>query len=434
MDTFRPLSGIRHADAVIVGGGWTGLLTAGFLSERGMQVTLLTESLPGDGVLSATLHRPDAYRRVAAWHGESLLSRHLAGLQRLTSRLPEWLAALASSQEAEIYVYARQPPEIPFLQGQLELLQQLGIQAETAPDAGGCPFPVELAYHSPALLINAQQLAGGLWRSIQRSGGRICTGSRVVNATAGAVYTPDGRVEAPLVLLCTGVPLGLSGRLTALLEMRAHIRCRLKPPVPLHTVQTAIQPGGLTLLPVNGAVEAQWDAGRIGLREEAERTALFRRILQHRLPEWEAEPLQFHLQAHSLDGLPFAGSLKAGNGWVHFAAGAEDFIGSVLAAQALARLALRIPCKADLLLRPDRPLPRRMLRLAMLQLRRHRAVNALRRFAPRCSHCGCRLRYHPAAQWWGCPACGSVYGMLGRRLGGPTLQDAAIRAIQRPDW
>lgn len=425
---------MRHAEAAIVGGGWTGLLTASFLASRGIQATLLTESLPDESVLPATLHRPDVYRRIAAWHGERPLRRHLAGSQRLMTRLPQWLAPLAHYRDAELYVYARQPSELPFLRGQLELLQQLGIAAETAPDAGGCPFPVELAYRSPALLIDAQQLVEALCRSIQRDGGCIHTGSRVVNATAGQVFTAEGRVEAPLVLLCTGKPLGLTGRLLALLETRTHVCCRMKPPVPLHTVQTAIQPGGLTLLPANGAVEAHWDAGRTGTREESERTALFRRILERRLPEWNAAPPEFRLQSRSLDGLPVVGSLKAGQGRILFAAGAEDFIGAMLSAQALARLALRTPCKADLLLRPDRPLPRRLYRQAFLRLRRHRAVNALRRLAPRCSHCGCRLRYHTAARWWGCPACGSAYGMLGQRVGGPSLQNAAIHAIHRPDW
>lgn len=425
---------MRRAEAVIVGGGWTGLLTASFLASRGMQPTLLTESLPGDSVLPATLHRPDVYRRIAAWHGERLLRMHLAGSQRLMTRLPEWLAPLAHYRDAELYVYAQQPSEIPFLRGQLDLLQQLGLPAEFAPDAGGCPFPVELSYRSPALLIDSQQLVEALCRDIQRDGGCIHTGSQVVNANARQVFTAEGRVEAPLVLLCTGKPLGLTGRLLALLETRTHTCRRMKPPVPLHTVQTAIQPGGLTLQPANGAVEAHWDAGRTGAREEAERTALFGRILRRRMPEWDAAPPEYRLQAHALDGLPLVGSLKAGHGRILFAAGAEDFIGAMISAQALARLALRTPCKADLLLRPDRPLPRRMLRQAVLRLRRHRAVNALRRLAPRCSHCRCRLRYHAAARWWGCPACGSAYGMLGQRMGGPSLHDAAIHAIQRPDW
>ena len=437
MDEFRTLTGVFRADAAIVGGGWTGLLTAFFLSGRGLRVTLLSRSAPcsGDGVLLATLHRPDVCRRIAAWHGMDTLRAHLSTLRRLMSRLPGWLTPLAPFREAEIYAHARTPAEIPCLLGQLELLQELGLPAEPAPDAGGCPYPVELSYRSPALLLDAAPLADALCQGILRTGGRIFADSRVVNATARQVFTIDGRVDAPLVLLCTGKPLGLTGqRMLSLLRTNTLVRCRAKPTVPLHHAHTAIQPGGLTLVPAPTGAEALWDAGLTGTREELERTAIFQRILRRRLPEWEASPPSFRLQTSSLDGLPVVGRLNSEHGWLLFAAGAEDFPGALLSAQTLARLALRIPREEDLLLRPDRPLPHRLIRQAGLQLRRQRIVNSLHRLAPRCCHCGGRLRYHPAARWWGCPACGSAFGMLGQRLGGPALHDASISAVQRPGW
>lgn len=436
MDEFKPLTGVRHADAAIVGGGWTGLLTAGILASRGLKVALVTESLPSaSGPVLATLHRPDSYLRIADWHGTAVLHGHVRQLHRLLAALPAWLSSAAAFREAEIYAYARTPEEVPFLLAQQEFMAGLGLPVMAAPDAGGCPFPVERSTCMPGLLIQPAPLAGHLCKAIRKGRGMICNSSRVINATANQVFTAEGRIDAPLVLLCTGKPLGLNGRrLSALLVTHTCLSCRLTPPVPLHTVQTALQNGGLMLLPAQGAAYALWDAGRTGTRREEQRTAIFRRILQHRLPEWEAGPMAFRQVVRPLDGLPIAGSVKAPGGRILFAAGAEDLLSAMLAAQVLARLALRTPHRGDLLLRPDRPLPVQALRQSLRRQRRHRTVNALRRHAPRCSHCACRLRYHPAAGWWGCPACGSAFGTLGQRIGGPTLSDASIHAFQRPGW
>lgn len=435
MDEFSPLSGVHKADAVIVGGGWTGLLTGYFLAESGMRVALVTQTLPALTPLCAALHQPERYLRIAFHHGHDALQSHLSRLQRMLTLLPDWLAPLTPFREAELYAYAHRPAELPVLQAQQTLLARFGIDVHDAPDAGGCPFPVTRSIRSGSLLINGGGLAEALCRGIRCGGGSIFAGSRAVNATATQVFTALGRVDAQQVLLCTGKPLGLTGRrLLALLETRTSMRCRLKPPVPLHTVQTSVLPGGLTLLPAEGCVTALWDAGRTGTRVEIHRTALLQRILRRRLPEWEAGPPDYHLQVRAADGLPVVGALPVPQGQLLTACGAEDLLTSLMAAQALARLALRRPHPEDLLLRPDRPLSRQAMKQATQLLRRVRAINALRRSAPRCSHCGCRLRFHEAPRWWGCPVCGSAYGLLGSRVGGPTLMDADISATQRPGW
>ena len=198
-------------------------------------------------------------------------------------------------------------------------------------------------------------------------------------------------------------------------------------------MQTAILPGDLTLLPVTGGAEAFWDAGRTGTSEEEFRTGMFLRTLRLLMPEWRAAAPEFRLMLHPADGLPVVGSFRAEHGRILCGCGAEDFPAAMLTARALARLALRKPSDADLLLRPDRPLPPRAARRLTGQLRRQRALAALRG-TPRCSHCRCRLRYHAHARWWGCPCCGSAFGVLGERMGGPAITDGDIPAARRPGW
>lgn len=433
---FSPLSGVHRADAAIVGGGWTGLLTADLLARAGMKVALITEHEPASGAesLPVSLCQPQLLRRISAFHGDEAAQAHLQLLRQIVSSLPDWLKPLAAFRKADFYTFARTPPERGLLKAHLRFLSAHGLDAELADDAGGCPFPVELSYRSEGLLIDASSLAQSLCRRILRLGGQIFARSRVLNATAAQVYSALGRVDAGCVLLCTGKPLGLSRRsLLSLLETRTVIRCRLTGPAPLHTVQTAVLPGGLTLLPVSGGAEAFWDAGRTGVREEEFRTGLLLRTLRLLMPEWRASSPEFRLMIRPDDGLPVVGSFRAEHGHILCGSGAEDFPRAMLTARALARLALRKPSDADLLLRPDRPLPRKAAGKLMGQLRRQRAMAALR-VTPRCSHCRCRLRYHARPRWWGCPFCGSVFGVLGERLGGPALSDGDIPASRRPGW
>ncbi len=433
---FPPLTSVCRADAAVVGGGWTGLLTARFLARQGMKIILLTEGRPGGdtSVLPATLLQPERFRRIAAHHGAAALSTHLRRFRLTLQALPRWLDLLAPYRSDDFYLSSRSAEEDAAMHAMLAFLVQHDIPAAPAPDAGGCPEPVVSSIRAPGLLIEAAPLAEALTDSIFRSGGQVFSHSRVLNASAAQVFTADGRVDADQVLLCTGKPLGLMRRsLLALLETHTLVHSRLQGPVPLHTAHCSVDPTGLTLLPVPGGAEALWIAGRTGSREDIQGTAQFLRHLQHRLPDWQAGPLRFRTLVRPADGLPVVGSFRAQHGCILCASGAEDFLSAVVCAQALARLALHHPASDDLLLRPDRSLSRRARRQMLLRLRRFRAISALRS-TPRCAHCRCRLRYHAYARWWGCACCGSAFGLLGRRLAGPALSDADVSAAHRPGW
>lgn len=435
MRDFNALPGVHKADAAVVGGGWTGLLTAHFLAQRGIQVILLTAGEPGTRQQETpAILRPSASLLHAhAHHGEQVVA-HIAQLRHAMSHLPASLSPSIAYQETDFYTYCRTPSQLFALRELQSFGKHFGLPCETAEDAGGCPFPVELSLRAPGLLIDSASLSDALCRSIRQSGGDVFPHTRVLNANALQVFTADARVDAGCVLLCTGKPLGLTRRsLLAQLETRTIVHCRLTGPAPLHTAQFPAMPQDMTLLPVPGGAEALWDAGRTGTREAEERTARFVKLLRTRLPDWEAGPLHFRLHTISLDGLPVVGSFRTHNGHILCACGAADLPQALLCARALSRLALRKPSAADLALRPDRLLPRALRRRQLIHLRRWRSFSVLRT-TPRCSHCRCRLRYHARARWWGCPYCGSAFGVLGERLGGPALSDVPISAAQRPRW
>lgn len=391
-----------------------------------MRVTLLTPSPAALPPCAATLYQPHRFRRIEAAHGEEVLAAHLQQLRQAWAALPTLPAPL---QETELYAFARTGADLPALESSFRLLHSHNLPIQDAPDAGGCPFPVERSLRVPALTADADALSAALLRSIRHHGGRIHT-DRVLNASAQHVFTADGRVDAAHVLLCTGKPLGLTGRLLSLMETRTVACSRLDAPVPLHTLQASAD-GRTLLIPGAGGVHALCDAGRTGTSAESTGSAAFTRFLQRHMPEWPARSVQYRPIAFPADGLPIVGRFRAG---ILAAAGAEDFLNAMLCALGLARLTLHQPAAADLLLRPDRFIPRALMRRCSLTRRKARAVAALRPSAPRCSHCRCRLRWHGAARWWGCAGCGAVFTLLGQPMGAPALQQAVVSARQRPGW
>jgi len=438
MVQFSPLTGVIRADAVVIGGGWTGLTAAAALAAKGLRVVLAEGgTLPEETVLSALPGTVESLRRVSVCRGNDATRTYAGMLTRVMASLPGWFSGRVPFYEADFHTYARTARTLPALEDERQLLHSAGLHAEYAPDAGGCPFPVERSLRRAGLLIDAQALKAVLIRQIHRAGGRVFCQSRVVNLSGGQIFTTEGRIDAPRVLLCTGKPLGLSStRLLALLETQTLLQCRLIPDVPLLSPQRSAMTGGLRLIPGSGSVSLCWMAGRTGTRTEQERAAHIRNALPRLFPDWEAEEPHFRQEIHPLDGLPVIGQWRAGGKEIILAAGLgePELTSRVLAAQVLCRLTLGLPRPADRLFSPSRRLPYRLRSHALMQLRKHRTLMALHRRAPSCSHCGCHLRWFPAADWWGCPACGSAFGMLGRRLSGPALRDASIAARQRPGW
>lgn len=440
LDGCVPLRGIRRADAVIVGGGLTGLMTAASLGEGGMRVIVLDAGEPGQGSTalctgSVTLLAAPVYARILKAHGPDEAHQHVDTLRSLMAELPAWLTT--PFRETESYVYAFLPRDLPALEEQHRLCTSLGLPVHIAPDAGGCPFPVELSLVLPGQwMVDVAPLIEGLVQRIRRQGGQVYGRSLVIETDEGRVCTREGCVAAPVMILACGKPPGLiHPGVFALLESRMMLQCRLTSQVPLHTCQQSVRPDGLSLRPIPGGALASFCAGRGGTRAVPERTALFHRILHGRLKDWEAGPLDFRQELWALDGLPVIGALPGYRGRVLCAAGysGHGMLGAALAARVLTRRIMGSVLPEDRLYAPDRTLPRDLLRQSRQHLRWLRARAALHPQAPACTLCRCRLRYCAPAARWECPVCGSAFGMLGGLLNGPAVRDACISASQRPD-
>ncbi|MBQ8201702.1 MAG: FAD-dependent oxidoreductase [Clostridia bacterium] len=439
---YPALTGMKRADVAIVGGGLTGLMLAASLTRHGVRVVVLEGGRVGCGASgicsgTASVQLGALYERIESQAGLDAARHHADTLQDLLRIVAARQTALPEMQETSVYTFAFLPRDLPALEKQHALAQRLGLPASFAPDAGGCPFPVELSIMLRGQwMLPVSTLLDALSAQVVKQGGRIYEHSRVLELTGRRVYTASGGVEASAIVLATGMPIGLRKlALLSRLETRTLVSCHLSSLIPLHTCQQSVRPDGLSLRPVNGGAIAAWPLGRTGTKHQQARATLFDRILQGRLPDWTVGERRYAQDIWTADGLPLIGVIPGHKGRLLCATGygGHGILGAMLAARVLTRRLLGQFAAEDALYQPDRPLRRQIQHQCIRRLVQIRTLNSLRRRAPACPHMGCRLRYSTATLRWECPFCGSVFSMLGTRISGPTLHSASLSALQRPD-
>ncbi len=426
------LEGLHRADAVILGGGLTALLTAAALTEDGMQVIgvgVSAENIPP--IQTGTILQGATFARIAAVHGLTAAARYAHALQDHLQLLLS--RPLPYVQTMPVYAYARLPQELPLLEKQHALLRELQLPVAAAPDAGGCPFPVELSLTADAQAwIDMVKWCEALQADIRRKGGRLYAASPIRSMELHRICTVHGCAEAAHVILIGDRPAGhRARRLLALLESRLLTCSSLTSAYPLHSCQLPVAEDGLSLLPTSTGAIVLGDAGQLGIRDQNDRLSRFGQSLQYRLPDWTPGPTAYAAISLPSDGLPLIGTLP-GSGLLCAAGCDHSPLAAMHSAAVLVRRIRGRMQPEDALYAPDRRLPAHVMRRQMQQISILQLRNLLRS-GPACSLCGCHMRYIADPQWWVCPVCGSVFSMLGQIIGGPAVQPAQVSVLQRPD-
>ncbi len=420
-------------DAAIVGGGLTGYLLGASLADAGVQVAVI--ELHGraeePAVEAASLLCSPMLGRIQTAYGPDAARMHVLRLQEQLRALTA--APLPYVQVSPAFTFALTSNEMALLARQHALLSGLHLPVRITQDTGGCPFPIEQSLFLPGQgVVNVTLWIEALRGSIRRLGGMIYSGIRHISLDGTQIHTEHGRINAPQIILTTDKPLDLrSRRLLSLLETHLFVHSELAAPWTLHSLQQSPD-GAFQLLPTPRGAVATWDAGRLGTRPLQRRCRQFQHLLSTRMPDWQQESLRYSPQVISADGLPFIGILPGAR--YLFANGYGDcpILGAMHAADVLSRRMLGQLSPEDRLYEPDRAVPSALVNRTALRNARRYAAGMLRPNAPVCPHCGCRMRYFPPLQQWGCPFCGSAYTIFGRPACGPAVQSTRVSTRQRP--
>lgn len=436
--SYPSLRGALQADVVIVGGGLTGISCAAMLSALGVKVVLLEARHLGRGASwnctgKVTSQLGGIYQTIADAAGMDaaaayarLIREGILSVKELCSRLH------IPTQEHSVYVFAETIDDLPALQRMFELQKRLGLPVAKAPDAGGCPFPVELALVTDhQLLLAPLPYLLALADFAQSQGCRIFENSPVRELDGRQVLTPTGMVEAATIVLATGSPIGcMSLPRLCMMQQRTCMVVTLEGGAPLLNSHLSVQPDELTLRPTHTGALLAWDLGRTGDSQRERRQRILHRTITALLPDMHVQESHIRQDVWSGDGLPLIGPIKPQQSHILMATGYSGWgvLNSHLAAKCITGHITGHPLPEANLFRPDRPSPKlgEALRITKAYL------GGLGRLsAPTCPHMAGKLRYDPDSQRWECPCHGSTFTTMGENLDGPAMHNAEVSAKQR---
>lgn len=218
----RPrLEGVRSADVVIIGAGYTGLWSAYYLAalEPQLDIVVVEAEIAGfgasgrnggwaSGELAVNLDRAEAT------HGRDALVRQYRAIFSSIDeigRVCRQEGIEAGFEKGGTVTFASNPAQVTRLRERLKAEAAWGFgeddyrwldAADTARIARS-ETALGSMYTPHCAAIHPAKLARGLATAVERAGVTIFEGSPVESIAPGVVKTPDGEVKAATVLQCT---------------------------------------------------------------------------------------------------------------------------------------------------------------------------------------------------------------------------------------
>ena len=421
----RPLAGDTTEEAVVIGGGLAGLLTAWALRRRGIRVTVMEAGEPAGGVTCRTT------AKVTALHG-----LRYARMLRVLGRERTRLYAAAMLRAVEDYASAAEHGGIDcgwerrkhclYTRGDGAALAEERAAAEAVGLPVAAPPPSELPFPVGGMLCLEQQAVLDPLRflSAAAAGIPIWTHTTAQAVDGHMIFTDRGCVTARHIVIATHFPfVNVPGFYFLRMHQERHRVLALRGLPPLAALYNDADPAGLSLRQAGELLLLGGEGCRTGtafsgepLREQAH--ALF--PAAEVAADWWTEDCITH------DGLPFIGRFAPSRPDWYIATGFNTWglTGSMAAARLIADLICGQEPPEAALFSPVRHLTR----LGAAEFWRdagHSALSltagALSRPEHRCPHLGCRMHFREEDGVWECPCHGSVYTRDGQRLYGPAV-------------
>ena len=435
---FPMLRGRRNADAVVIGGGLSGLTTALWLCKSGLRVALLEARTLGSGASArcggmVSLTSGLLYDRLEQKMGQAVVNAYAQTQQSALQALRELAreqGAASDWRDIDAWLVAEGQKDGNALEREAEAMRRAGVSAALVQPTH-CPLPASQAIllKDMATLQPVRYLRH-VARQAEALGLQIFEQSRVTALETNLAYTERGSVLAPYLVVATGYPVvNTPGWYFMRLTQRQSYLMPLEANATFDGMYLDAHER-YALRKLREGMLFQLNDGRVGApgRMEPEE-----RFLSGYAPYLEgAAPSRIYggIDTYSADGLPYIGaySKKTPNLFVASGYGGRGLIGSMVAAQAISAKILGLPGEG----------------YAVYSGQRHGGVfsddakisvsiagkylkGMLRVHAPRCPHMGCKLVYRPKTRIWECPCHGSRFDDIGHVLNAPAIHDAPVR-------
>lgn len=207
---FTPLNHDLSCDAVVIGAGLTGVLTAWMLQEKGLDVVVLERDTPGQGTTGRstgkiTTQHGMLYAKLISSRGLRTAKQYLHANQSAIHAYAELIAKLnidCDFQYMPSYLYSRTSETV--LQSELTAARSLGVRAELVHKAQ-LPFPIAAAIKFPdQACFHPLRFLHALLPPL-----RVFSQTTALSILDGTVLTNRGTVRAKHIVTATRFPFFL---------------------------------------------------------------------------------------------------------------------------------------------------------------------------------------------------------------------------------
>lgn len=300
------------AQAVVIGAGLAGILTAWYLQEQGLSVIVLEASRTGSGQTSRTSAKITSqhsliYDKLIRQFGERKARQYADANQQAIERYRKLVDTLSISCEftdCPAYLYTTEDDEP--LKRELEAARRLGIDAAFTTNTS-LPFPVKgalkffgQAHFHPLLFLEAVAKEVTVYEH-----------TRVLNVKGNQVFTNHGAVTAEHIIFATHYPfINVPGFYFLRMHQERSYLLALKPGIELDGTYLSIDQGGysfrnyrdMTLL---GGCSHRTGSHNAGCYESLRQTAGQYLPAAREAAYWSAQDCM------TLDGIPYIGRFSA---------------------------------------------------------------------------------------------------------------------------
>lgn len=470
---FPPLRQDITCEAVVVGAGLTGVLTAWMLQEQGMDVILLESGAPGQGATGYTTAKITTqhglyYADLIAAHGKKKAGQYArANLDAITAyaELVRKLGIDCDFRRVDSFLYSRTSKAA--IQSERDAAVSLGVRAELVQETE-LPFPVAAAVKFPdQACFHPLKFLSALLPKL-----RVYALTTARSVKDGCVLTDRGTVRAKHIVIATRFPFFQApGLYFARMHQERSYALSISGVSPLAGMYIDAEKNGVTFRPWQDQIILGGRGHRTGFQPILDGYEALKLDAQRWYPgctvtaQWSTE------DGIPADRVPYIGCYEQKSGRVYIAAGFQKWgmTTAMAAAQILTNQICGHPSENAEVFSPHRlPIPTGLGQTLsdsgisidnLLSQAFYVPGSQLREIAPghggivlwnnrkvgvyhseddryylvstRCPHMGCQLAWNQAEHSWDCPCHGSRFSYDGRRIDPPANKSLSCKLIKK---
>ena len=419
LPSFEALNKNLKTDVLIIGGGITGILTAHYLQEAGVNYALVEADTILNGITKNTTAKITSqhgliYHRIAKKYGMDVAGLYLeaneAALWEYKKLSKEILCDFA---EETNYVYTLTRPDK--VEQELDTLKKLRFPASFAeqlplpfPTAGAVAFPNQAKFHPLKFLT---EFAIPL---------HIYEHTKVQELIGNLAVTNHGKIFADKIIVTTHFPF-LNKHGSYFLKLYQHRSYVL-------ALTHSYKPNGMFVDDVASGLSFRTHQNLLLLGGGGHRTGKqggnFSELRKFAAKHYPNAQEVYHWATQdcmTLDGIPYIGQYSKHTPNLYVATGYNKWgmTSSMVAAQLLRDLILEHPSNYTKVFSPSRSILHPQLFFNGLES----TINLLTPAQKRCPHLGCALKWNTEEHTWDCPCHGSRFTKEGELIDNPATDD-----------